>query len=587
MGESTESLAVREEKADAQLAKKRRNAGKSYWSRKGNYRPRRQTKIAACRCAYRCTENLTETERQEVFDRFWGMQDWQTQSQWLIGAMERVPIKRKKKGRRSDKRTTSYIYKLNGKVVCQQTFLAALDIEKSRLKYLRSTKAKGGFVSPDKRGRHEPSNKTSAEAKERAVKFLEAVPKYKSHYSTSDRLYFLPTLNATKLYKQYTSQEKDRGYQPIGDGPFRRILKCFNVDFYVPRRDTCSVCDKLTNQRPTTDEAQQAWHLALEEHHQRANGARDNLRQTAKAAENDPSLLAFTFDLQKTQPMPYISTSVAFYKRQMWLHNCGISNQGNKEATMCLWTECEGKRDANEVASSLKAYLDKTVTPQVKNIKTFSDGCGGQNRNKKIVAFMLAACEHYCVESWEHFYMETGHSFLPNDTDFGSIDRAKKNSLGIFTFDEWEETIRTCRRKPFSTIHMKNKIYDIAQLTSNFTFRHQDTEHVPFSWLSLRWIRVEKGSSVVKFRTLPRESVPVRKVDFSKSRGLNDSRQGPLDELNLLYAEGVKLAWAKYADIQSLLPFVPESVREYYKRLPHNGNTAGVDDEYLPDEECD
>ena len=33
--------------------------------------------------------------------------------------------------------------------------------------------------------------------------------------------------------------------------------------------------------------------------------------------------------------------------------------------------------------------------------------------------------------------MESGHSFLPNDTDFGKIEKAKNYSTGLYSPEQW------------------------------------------------------------------------------------------------------------------------------------------------------
>jgi len=51
-----------------------------------------------------------------------------------------------------------------------------------------------------------------------------------------------------------------------------------------------------------------------------------------------------TSDLQKTLPLPKLSTSTAFYLRQMWLYNLGVHLVSDKESRgyFQIWTEIEG-----------------------------------------------------------------------------------------------------------------------------------------------------------------------------------------------------------------------------------------------------
>jgi hypothetical protein len=89
----------------------------------------------------------------------------------------------------------------------------------------------------------------------------------------------------------------------------------------------------------------------------RAESARAELKMAESAARADSNVLTISFDMEKTQPIPFINTSVAFNKRQLWLYNLGINNRKDNTATMCIWTEPEGKRGSNEVASALYEFL--------------------------------------------------------------------------------------------------------------------------------------------------------------------------------------------------------------------------------------
>ena len=68
-------------------------------------------------------------------------------------------------------------------------------------------------------------------------------------------------------------------------------------------------------------------------------------------------------------------------------------------------------------------------------IHTFSDACGGQNRNKNVVSLFMYICETTNIKSWTHIYLESGHSYLPNDTDFGVIERSKNKQIGTYCSD--------------------------------------------------------------------------------------------------------------------------------------------------------
>ena len=161
------------------------------------------------------------------------------------------------------------------------------------------------------------------------------------------------------------------------------------------------------------------------------------------------NLLCFTFNLEKMHLIPNLNTSIVFYKRQMWLYNLGKNTRHNNKGHMCIWQETEGNRGSNEVASCLYAFLQSIDLSKYLEIHSFKDRSSGQNRNKTKVAFFMYMCQSTHIQSWTHTFLESGHWFLTNDTDFGKIERAKNKNVSIFSADDWKSVIRLFRRLTF------------------------------------------------------------------------------------------------------------------------------------------
>lgn len=72
--------------------------------------------------------------------------------------------------------------------------------------------------------------------------FLKKFPKYSSHYSPQNStLYFHPHLTKKKMYDMYLEIHSD---YKVSFSKFLQIFKEYKVKIYVPRKDTCSTCDK-------------------------------------------------------------------------------------------------------------------------------------------------------------------------------------------------------------------------------------------------------------------------------------------------------------------------------------------------------
>lgn len=76
-------------------------------------------------------------------------------------------------------------------------------------------------------------------------------------------------------------------------------------------------------------------------------------------ARDDKTKASFAFDLQQCLPTPCLTTSVSFYKRQLWSFNLTVHNLATDKATCYMWDETIAARSANEIASCLLSFAFK------------------------------------------------------------------------------------------------------------------------------------------------------------------------------------------------------------------------------------
>nr|CAI5835143.1 unnamed protein product [Callosobruchus analis] len=105
-----------------------------------------------------------------------------------------------------------------------------------------------------------------------------------------------------------------------------------------------------------------------------------------------------------TLPTPVLSTGICYYKRQLWTYCLGIHNLGSNEVFMYTWDESIASRGAQEVGSCILHYIKFFV--KTEKLVMYSDQCGGQNRNIK----MVALC-NYIVTSNVSTVKEIDHKF--------------------------------------------------------------------------------------------------------------------------------------------------------------------------------
>ena len=228
------------------------------------------------------------------------------------------------------------------------------------------------------------------------------------------------------------------------------VSHCPILFSYSPKTDTCKTCDTFKVQtdaerdEATLTQLRGEWELHL----CKAERAYQDIKEDSALAISDPDVLVLTFDLQQSLPTPVLTTNVVFYKRQLWTYNLGIHNCGTESGHMHLWHEGMASRGSHDIASCLLKYL-KDTSPTATHLITYGDSCGGQNRNVYVLSMWLhiVASDEFAITVVDQKFMTVGHSYLPNDRDFGSIETERRKRNTVFVPDEWAELILKARRK--------------------------------------------------------------------------------------------------------------------------------------------
>ncbi|KAJ8881134.1 hypothetical protein PR048_017607 [Dryococelus australis] len=67
------------------------------------------------------------------------------------------------------------------------------------------------------------------------------------------------------------------------------------------------------------------------------------------------------------------------------------------------------------------------IHPSVKKLILWSDSCGGQNRNIRLIIMLMYTLQnHASLESITLRFLPSSRSFLPNDSEFGDVEYALK-----------------------------------------------------------------------------------------------------------------------------------------------------------------
>lgn len=115
-----------------------------------------------------------------------------------------------------------------------------------------------------------------------------------------------------------------------------------------------------------------------------------------------------------------------------------------------MWEEGEAGREAQEVGS-----CNICIGINVRRLILWSDSCGGQNRNIMLVLMLKAALtEHNSIEEIHIRFLESGHSFLPNDSDFAKIECSLKRQDRVYTPNDYIRIMKNCKRNNPLKVHI-------------------------------------------------------------------------------------------------------------------------------------
>ncbi|CAH1110065.1 unnamed protein product, partial [Psylliodes chrysocephalus] len=132
---------------------------------------------------------------------------------------------------------------------------------------------------------------------------------------------------------------------------------------------------------------------------------------------------------------------IVYYKRVLSVYNLTVRDCSTTESSVCyMWYEVIGGRGSDQIASCLYNKLIN-LPETVQHVTTYSDTCGGQNRNINMeVMFLYAIKQKTTIEIIDQKFLLPGHIRLECDSDHARIERSKKqisNDFKIMVPREW------------------------------------------------------------------------------------------------------------------------------------------------------
>lgn len=553
------------------------NTNKRHINTKGNiYEEKVFNDQFECPCLRKCTRVVGVEQRKRLFTQFYGMGSHGGRCAFLMSCVSQKLKKRTYTKKHLKNRMTTRTYMIFGTVVCKIALLRTLQISETRL----STALKKQMhcdTYADCRGKVSGGANAFPVSKTEEVRaHIASFPKYVSHYTRAqtESKFLCSTLNLAKMYKLYKIDSES----PVSKSSYKRVFyRDFNLRFKVPKKDTCYKCDFYLAKIKTAVGADR---VMLEEwHNQHLEQAELLSKQMKKDLENakiDEDLETLPFDMQKILQCPKVATSIAYYKRQLNLYNFGIHVGSSGQGIFNIWLETEASKGTQEVGSCLKKFIQSISRP-IKRLILWSDSCGGQNRSIKLVLMMIHILQnHRSLETISMRYLQSGHSFLPNDSEFGDAETYMKQYEAIYTDRQYIDIMEACRiENKFVVNRMSAKdFFSVKNLEAAITNRKKDTSNQKINWLDTHEILLEKSQpTVIQMRN--KIDGVFQSVNIEKGRGKLDLKSIILNEL---WPEGRPLSKEKIKDLKEMLLLVPDEHKHFYDFLDHVPGADFIDD---------
>lgn len=352
------------------------------------------------------------------------------------------------------------------------------------------------------------------------------------------------------MYRLY----KEKFQNPVSASFYKKVFyDDFNLRFKVPKKDTCKKCDDFfVKSKTAVGINRQKNEQRHKTHVDRADVLRKTMNDDLERAKFDDEIETLTFDLQKVLFLPRIPTNIVYYLRQLNLYNFGIHVGSTNQGIFNIWLEHEASKGTQEVGSCLRKYIMSICHP-VKTLLLWSDSCGGQNRSIKLVVMLIhTLLNHPSLETISLRFLESGHSFLPNDSDFGDVECKLKTNERIFTAEKYMEIMKDCRiNNKFHVNRMSPNVdfYSVDNLLKYTINRKKDSNKAKVSWMEAHEIVMEKSNPL---------TIKMKKQIDGESQSLNLQRKGcsPIGfkKINLeqLWPKGRPLTPEKIKDLKSM-----------------------------------
>jgi hypothetical protein len=555
------------------ILKRKRNSGESYVTYKGKVKRARKMKPGCGHnCRMKCSTKITETQRENIFDEYWGLGDYNLQKAFINSSVTQKSTKRNTKDAQKNRNITrKYAFTINDTriEVCKTFYINTLDETNSRIESAFAFRKSGSVVTnTDRRGKHETRpNKIPDVIRNDIKDHINSFPRVESHYcrKNSQKEYLEANLNLSKMYDMYKEKCSNDNLFPAKFWIYNHIFNSeFNIAFHKPLKDLCDFCTQYNNK----SDVEKAEIATLYERHIRNKNLSRQAKETDKnTAKTDLKYVSACFDLQQVITLPKANQSSMYYSRKLNNYNLSLYSLGSGESYCYVWNETIANRGSCEVSSCVYAFLKAMANDDIKSVTLYSDNCGGQNRNRFFVSMLWYSLKSMKFSSISHKFLERGHTMNENDSVHSVIERSLKD-VSVYTTPQLVTTIQLARRsKPYYVTEMTSSDFkDFKELATHIRNLDFDTQGQKIKWNELRTVQFTQempDTLQIKYDY----DGPVIYANLMPNLRHAMSTIPPLNTIDI----SPMLTKAKYQDLKTLCDknIIPKAYHEFYRCLPH------------------
>lgn len=249
---------------------------------------------------------------------------------------------------------------------------------------------------------------------------------------------------------------------------------------------------------------------------------------------------------------------------------------------MYIWSENIASRGGQEIGSCLLKHFENHIPEEAKHIILYSDSCGGQNRNIKMVMFLKKFLGMSGKRIIEQKFFVSGHSYNSCDRCFSLIEKRKKFVENVYTPNGWINLIQDSKKsepKFHITVMLPEDFLSSDVLEKLIVNRKKNLQKLPINWFEFRVIRYLKEQP---FQIIAETATETHTINIQR-KGVDECMFNAA-VMNCLYPDGKLINLKKFSDLMHLIKYIPKKYHSFYLNLKYGGDE--LDFGLASDDDC-